>query len=610
MGGQINFWSHTACTSRAGPARETHGYSYKGVIIISSTSVPQKKGLISLSPAQLKAMNKFLLICLAGAALVALSGAEVSSEEQSVAELAQLREVRAADSGKGKGLKKKGKKNKKGRNLNKSEKKGDRKKKGDHKKKGRENGAKKKKSRKNKANGADKNKNKKKARKAAKKADKKEKKKARKEKKKEQKKAKKDRKNNNNKKVNIERQSSCANETCIDNAVTYMKQLKLAVKNFGKQYNRILTNAKQSSGKSSKNNVFAPYLTKLRETGGGNASNLTCNGQKNQGAVNLETLYNNLATCETIINATCHEDNMPDVNMTFLDACKATMDNFTAKANEAIKAKGSAACVIWESAEMAEMSGMLKGCSVKSLESTHTAAKKACTGNFSYCRQEEDKVSKIVSACSASNSADKVAAAAAQGVKNQAAATAVSQKINDTLAARRSASPRTSTNITCADFAVEVTTVSAQVSSAPLLASLATMLTTIVAYTVGECSTDDVTSLGTAITTFLKSTEDITIAIAEKQAALTISTGTTLSLAGLSAITVTTTSGTTGTTGTTTTGTTGTTTTGTTTTGTTGTTTTGTTTTTTTGTTTTGATTTAGTTTTGTTATTTTGTTT
>merc|ERR1712012_1541247 len=230
--------------------------------------------------------------------------------------------------GKGKGLKKKGKKDKKGRNLKKSEKKGDRKKKGDHKKKGRENGAKRSK----------------KARKAAKKADKKEKKKARKEKKKEQKKAKKDRKNHNNKRVNIERQSSCANETCIDNAVTYMKQLKLAVKNFGKQYNRILTNAKQSSGKSSKNDEFTPYLTKLRETGGGNASNMTCNGQKNQGAINLETLYNNLATCEKIINATCHEDNMPDVNMTFLDACKATMDNFTAKANEAIKAKGSAAC--------------------------------------------------------------------------------------------------------------------------------------------------------------------------------------------------------------------------------------------------------------------------
>merc|ERR1712109_424731 len=223
----------------------------------------------------------------------------------------------------------------------------------------------------------------------------------------------KDKKNNN--RVNIGR-SSCMNATCIDNAVTYMKQLKLAVKNFGKQYNRISTNAKQSSGKSSKYDEFAPYLIKLRETGGGNASNLTCNGEKNQGATNLKTLYDNLATCETIINSTCNTG-MPDVNMTFLDACKATMDNFTAKANEAIKLTGADACLIWESAELAEMSTMLKGCSIKSLESEQTAAKKACTGNFSYCRQEEDKVSKIVSACSASNSADKVAAAVAQGVK-------------------------------------------------------------------------------------------------------------------------------------------------------------------------------------------------
>merc|ERR1712062_353111 len=90
-------------------------------------------------------MNKLLLICLAGAALVALSGAEVSSEEQSVAELSQLREVRAADPGKGKGksLKKKDKKKRKGKSLKKSDKKGAGKKKGDKKsKKSKKNGAK------------------------------------------------------------------------------------------------------------------------------------------------------------------------------------------------------------------------------------------------------------------------------------------------------------------------------------------------------------------------------------------------------------------------------------------------------------------------------------
>lgn len=371
-------------------------------------------------------MNNILLVCLLGASLVALSGAEVSSEEQSVAELSQLREVRAADpgNGKGKGLKKKNNK-KRGGNMRKSDKKsvGKKNNKSGAKRnkkdgKNRKNGARKngkgkkrnqkglkKKNRNNKNKDKGKNKDrKKKDRKAAKKNDKK---KARKQDKK------KDRKRNNkNRNGNNARQASCMNAACINNAVAYMKQLKLAVKNFGKQYNRITTNEKQTGGKAGKNDEFAPYLIKLRETGGGNASNLSCNGLKNEGATNLQTLYDNLATCEDIINTTCNT-NMPSVNMTFLDECKATMDAFVNVTDGAIKATGADACLIWESAELAEMSTMLKPCSLKALETEHTSAKKACTGNFSYCRQEEDKVSKIVSACSASNSAEKVTAAIA-----------------------------------------------------------------------------------------------------------------------------------------------------------------------------------------------------
>merc|ERR1711890_75292 len=100
-----------------------------------------------ISSARLK-MNKLLLICLLGVALVALSGADVSNEEQSVADISQVREVRAADPGKGKGKGKgKGrglkKKNKKKRmNLKKSDKKSAGKKNGDKKKKGKKNGAK------------------------------------------------------------------------------------------------------------------------------------------------------------------------------------------------------------------------------------------------------------------------------------------------------------------------------------------------------------------------------------------------------------------------------------------------------------------------------------
>merc|ERR1712001_396542 len=247
----------------------------------------------------------------------------------------------------------------------------------------------KKKSRKNKSKSKGKGKNKdrkkKKARKAAKKDGKKDnkkkakkqKKKARKQKKKaEKKKAKKDRKRNKNRKANTARNttstsSSCMNATCINSAVTYMKQLKLAVKNFGKQYNRIKTNSKQSSGKSGKSDEFKPYLIKLRETGGGNASNMTCNGEKGPGATNLTNLYDSLATCKTIINNTCNAS-MPAINMTFLDACKATMDGFVNETDKAIKATGAAACVIWESDLLANMSALLKNCSIKDTETSQT----------------------------------------------------------------------------------------------------------------------------------------------------------------------------------------------------------------------------------------------
>merc|ERR1712051_722054 len=275
----------------------------------------------------------------------------------------------------------------------------------------------KKKSRKNKSKSKGKGKNK----------DRKKKKKA------EKKKAKKDRKRKNNRKANTARDTSCMNDACINNAVKYMKQLKGAVKSFGNQYNRIVRNKKQTTGKAGKKDEFEPYLIKLRETGGGNSSNMSCNGEMNEGATNLLNLYNSLETCKTIINNTCHEDNMPAINMTFLDACKATMDGFVNETADAIAATGAAACLLWESEKLANMSAMLKDCGISESTDGHTTAMKACKGNFSFCRGEEDKVSKLVSACSASNSVAKVTAAIAQGANNQAAATAVSAKVNETL---------------------------------------------------------------------------------------------------------------------------------------------------------------------------------
>merc|ERR1712018_1043328 len=290
--------------------------------------------------------------------------------------------------GKGRGLKKKNKKKRK--NLKKSDKKSAGKKNGDKKKKGKKNGAKRSKKDgkgKKRKNGAKKNGKKQKGLKKKSRKNKSKDGKGKNKARKQKKKSKKERKSNRKAKGTATARTSCMNATCIDNAVTYMKQLKLAVKNFDKQYNRITVKSKQTSGKSDKNDEFAPYLIKLSETGGGNVSNLSCNGEYNTGATNLQTLYDNIASCETKINDSCNA-NMPAVNQTFMDACKATMDLFGNKTSDAIdfnlKGNGADACKIWESSEVAAASAMLKDCSLKSTEKEYTAASKSCLKSFSW----------------------------------------------------------------------------------------------------------------------------------------------------------------------------------------------------------------------------------
>merc|ERR1711934_688793 len=88
----------------------------------------------------------------------------------------------------------------------------------------------------------------------------------------------------------------------------------------------------------------------------------------------------------------------------------------------------------------------------------------------------------------------------------------------------------------CAEFATEVTAISIHVTSSPLHANLETMLTALAKAIVATCSDEDKSSLGDARTTFLASTESITLAIAEKQSALNISTGTTISVDSITTV--------------------------------------------------------------------------
>ena len=319
---------------------------------------------------------------------VFIEGAEEASQEQSlVGELSKLRDVRSAHPGTAPGGKKKnggnlkesskkkkagkkrknsrkgvkkGKENQKRRNKNKgkSPKKKRKGKMGKKKNKGKG----KKTSRKNKGKAAKKTKNKDRKEKRKKKKAKKEKKRARKERKGKKKKKKEGSKRGRNKHNTTHSNStSCMSPACLTNINKYMQQVRKLVKNFERQHKRILRNKNQTAGKAGKKSEFAPYIIKLKEIGGGNASSLTCHGEAT-GAANLKKLYDNLTNCEGAIQNACNAT-IPSFNHTHEThvACITLMEEFGTKVEAAYKATESAdktpeqaddikACQTWESA--------------------------------------------------------------------------------------------------------------------------------------------------------------------------------------------------------------------------------------------------------------------
>ena len=156
--------------------------------------------------------------------------------------------------------------------------------------------------------------------------------------------------------------------------------------------NFLLSNKLNHPGKGG---IFGPLISKLREAGGGNSSNLTCNGASGPGAENLEVLMAELEMCEANIEAACNT-NLPTINETLTSECEMHMEAFSNLTKPAIAASGEASCQLWTSDELASAASKIKGsaCDISQLNTNFTMAKKSCTQAFGACRKVEDKVTK------------------------------------------------------------------------------------------------------------------------------------------------------------------------------------------------------------------------
>merc|ERR1712088_314694 len=312
-------------------------------------------------------MNKLLLLGLISACLIVITQGSEQVDETNVAHLdpetAALRETRDADPKKKNGGKKGGKrKNKASRRA---------KKKGKNARKGKKSGrkgarkARKGKSRKGKKGSKRAGKKGKKASKRAKKGNKKSRKMKKKSKKgrKGKRKSKKQKKKTGRKsQSNRQTDSGCMNETCINTAMSYMKIMKDKVSNFLRQKTRVIKYSTTSGNKAGKKGLFGPILNRIREAGGGNSSNLKCNGDNSgAGAKQLANLTSLLGACEENINASCNA-NQPSINQTEHDLCENAMTAFAALTKDCQKKTGKAACACWTNSTLATRVAEVKKC--------------------------------------------------------------------------------------------------------------------------------------------------------------------------------------------------------------------------------------------------------
>ena len=137
-------------------------------------------------------------------------------------------------------------------------------------------------------------------------------------------------------------------ETCLSNAMTYLKMMKDNVGNYLKQDTRMKRANSTVDNKSGKKGIFGPTLRRIVKAGGGNKSNLQCSGSStSKGALQLKNLTDTLLKCEKTINASCDKESFPHPNMTAVKECKTAMTSFTTLVTGCQKKSGSEACTCW-----------------------------------------------------------------------------------------------------------------------------------------------------------------------------------------------------------------------------------------------------------------------
>merc|ERR1712168_161743 len=252
--------------------------------------------------------------------------------------------------------------------------------------------------------------------------------------------------------------NSCSrdvNSTCVDTAVRLLSTMNNKVINYLKQQKRIAKFNSTRGKKSGKKGLFGPIASKVIDIGGGNASDLSCSGNKtSEGATTIKEIIANLSKCEKDIHAACDVSAYPIPNKTEADACVSNMESMKKSVDACTKKSGSEACSCRLDSTLLATAEEVKKYNIASENKRVTSQHKKCTSTFSACKKIEDATVDYIYACS--QSANDLKVKAAQTKKNVDALEAAKTKTG-TLAGnstgRNTVIRKRATSVsTCGDF--------------------------------------------------------------------------------------------------------------------------------------------------------------
>jgi len=195
--------------------------------------------------------------------------------------------------------------------------------------------------------------------------------------------------------------SRAINETCITNILAMYAVYANQMKNFEKQFKRIRAKNKTSNNKGGKKGAFNKALERLVEQGGGNKSNLTCQGSaSNEGAKQLKNLTDFLTNCSTKIKDACNVT-VPG-NITEMMQCETDVKAFGVEFDKCKKMSGEEACSCFGNDTLIDMGNKTKKCNLANESKAMVEADKKCKQAYGECRKYQEDIIGAVSSCSKS----------------------------------------------------------------------------------------------------------------------------------------------------------------------------------------------------------------